>query len=54
MGLSFTSIHFIKSDPEVNIDPDVQITDLIRMLEGQIKENWKVPYCLCSKSILLR
>lgn len=42
MGLSFTSIHFIKSDPEINVDPDIQITDLIRMLEGQIKENWKV------------
>lgn len=42
MGLQFTNLHIFKTDRTIPVDPDLQITEMVKRLEGAIKSNWQV------------
>lgn len=42
MGLSFTNLHYFKTDNLSRIDPDEQIRQFICQLNGELKEGWQV------------
>lgn len=42
MSLAFTKLHIFKTSNKIPVDPDMQIVEFIKFLDGQIKENWQV------------
>jgi hypothetical protein len=42
MALEFTKINIFKSNSKIGLDPDLQVAELVKYLEGKIKSNWQV------------